>query len=324
MKRLLLCANPSASGFTGGRHRAVISELSRHFEVVNEWPQTAADTRAAAAAAAAAGYDLVVAMGGDGVVHHAAHGVGGTPTALGIIPAGTANVFARVLGIPTRPERAAEAICAQPRPRPMTAGVLTLDHAPGRVESRVAAFATGMGFDAEAVRRAEREPYRKYRFGHLHYARAALGAIWEGYAGRPPRLRVRAPDREAEAVAALVQLRDRYTFFGRMPLRLGNRAPETATVAVFRTLPRRRIGAVLARAAARRDLDRIAGIEIWEGVTSLTITRLADPPEADPGTRPADEDAPPPAQADGELLGTPRKLSLAVQPGYLRVISPAR
>lgn len=316
MKRLLLCANPSASGFTGGRHRAVISELSRHFEVTNEWPQTAADTRAAAAAAAAEGYDLVVAMGGDGVVHHVAHGVGGTPAALGIIPAGTANVFARVLGIPTRPEAATAALCAQPRPRPMTAGVLTLDHAPGRVESRVAAFATGMGFDAEAVRRAEREPYRKYRFGHLHYARAALGAIWEGYAGRPPRLRVRTPDREAEAVAALVQLRDRYTFFGRMPLRLGNRAPETATVAVFRALPRRRIGTVLFRAAARRDLDRMEGVEIWEGVTSLTITRLAE--------ESADEDGPPPAQADGELLGTPRKLSLAVQPGYLRVIRPAR
>ena len=318
MKRLLLCANPSASGFTGGMHRAVMSGLSRHFEVADEWPETAADTRAAAAAAAAEGYDLVAAMGGDGVVHHAAQGVGGTPTALAVIPAGTSNVFARLLGIPARPQKAVELICSQPGPRPMSAGALTLDHAPGLVESRVAAFAAGMGFDAEAMQRAEREPYRKNRFGQLHYARAALGAVWNGYAGQPPRLRVRSGERTAEAVAALVQLQDRYTFFGRMPLRLGNRLPDTATAAVFRSLPRRKIGSVMARAAAGMDLDRMEGVDIWEGVTSLTIAPLAEP-EA------AENPAPPvPAQADGELLGTPRKFSLAVQPDYLRVIRPPR
>ena len=62
----------------------------------------------------------------------------------------------------------------------------------------------------------------------------------------------------------------------------------------------------MARAAAGMDLDRMEGVDIWEGVTSLTIAPLAEP-EA------AENPAPPvPAQADGELLGTPRKFSLAV------------
>jgi YegS/Rv2252/BmrU family lipid kinase len=43
---------------------------------------------------------LVVAIGGDGLVHQVANVLVGTETALGIIPAGTGNDFARGVGIP--------------------------------------------------------------------------------------------------------------------------------------------------------------------------------------------------------------------------------
>ncbi|MCW3098594.1 MAG: Sphingosine kinase and enzyme related to eukaryotic diacylglycerol kinase [Chthonomonadaceae bacterium] len=51
-------------------------------------------------AAEAQGYDTIVAVGGDGTVHHVAQHLVGASLRLGILPLGTANNFARGLNIP--------------------------------------------------------------------------------------------------------------------------------------------------------------------------------------------------------------------------------
>ena len=56
------------------------------------------------------GFDAVVAVGGDGTVNEVAKGLKGTNTALGIIPMGSGNGFARHLNIPIRPQKAIEMI----------------------------------------------------------------------------------------------------------------------------------------------------------------------------------------------------------------------
>jgi YegS/Rv2252/BmrU family lipid kinase len=56
------------------------------------------------------GFDAVVAVGGDGTVNEVARGLRDTQTALGIIPMGSGNGFARHLNIPIRPSRAIEVI----------------------------------------------------------------------------------------------------------------------------------------------------------------------------------------------------------------------
>jgi diacylglycerol kinase (ATP) len=48
---------------------------------------------------AALGYQTVIACGGDGTVNELVNGIAGTPTALGIVPMGTANDFAVNMGI---------------------------------------------------------------------------------------------------------------------------------------------------------------------------------------------------------------------------------
>lgn len=57
-------------------------------------------------------YDLIVAAGGDGTVSSVAAQIAGYDVALGVLPLGTLNHFARDLGIPLNIEEAAAAICS--------------------------------------------------------------------------------------------------------------------------------------------------------------------------------------------------------------------
>ena len=58
------------------------------------------------------GFTSVIAVGGDGTVNEVVNGLAGSTTPLGIIPLGTANDFARQIGIPDDPREALELILA--------------------------------------------------------------------------------------------------------------------------------------------------------------------------------------------------------------------
>lgn len=76
----------------------------------------AGDAAAAAAAAARRGVDVVAAVGGDGTVNEVVNGLDGYDVPLGIIPVGTANDFARQVGIPADADHAMDVIL-QRKPR---------------------------------------------------------------------------------------------------------------------------------------------------------------------------------------------------------------
>jgi diacylglycerol kinase (ATP) len=103
--------------------------------------------------AADAGHRLVVAVGGDGQAAAVAAGLVGSDTTFALLPAGSANDYARTLGMPRGDVAAAvEAIAAGRTARVDTVEVKVADRA------RHFLNVVGTGFDAAVAGRAEKIP----------------------------------------------------------------------------------------------------------------------------------------------------------------------
>lgn len=304
MRTAVLIANPSASQFTGGLFRQVVASLAPHFDLETQWPVSGRDTLRQTREAAAHGVDVVFAMGGDGVAHHVANGLVGSKTALGLIPAGTTNVLARILGIPLKPRKAAAAAGGY-SVQPTRVARLTADTDVGEI-NMFATFSIGVGFDAAVVEAAERKPYAKLRFGGIYYATTALGRLTADWRTKLANVRVEADGETFDAVAALTQVHGPYTYFGRIPLHLTTeRTDGLATIGVNR-LGLRRATEVLTRAVLHKEHTERSGTHLWIGYDRITM----------------DIDPPAPLQADGELLGTASLVTIEPVEGGLSVLRP--
>src|SRR5690242_13482521 len=132
----------------------------------------AGDATAMAVAAARAGADTVIAVGGDGTVNEVVNGLDGFDTPLGIIPVGTANDFARQVGIPADADHAMDVIL-QRKPRRLDTASLN-----GR---RFLNVSTG-GVGAEAT--AETPPDAKEALGAIAYVISGMRKLADFRAGR--------------------------------------------------------------------------------------------------------------------------------------------
>ena len=121
--------------------------------------------------AVGAGVDTVIACGGDGTVNEVVNGLEGTRVALGIIPAGTANDFARQVGIPDDPNGAMDVIL---RRKPVIIDTASMN---GRRYLNVSSGGVG----AEAT--AETPPDAKASLGPVAYFISGLRKL----AGLEPR-----------------------------------------------------------------------------------------------------------------------------------------
>ncbi len=117
------------------------------------------------------GADVIAVCGGDGTVRSCVESLAGTDRALAVIPAGTGNLLARNLNIPTDPAAALEVALGAGRRR------IDVGYANGEAFAVMA----GAGLDAAIMRDTSREA--KDRFGSLAYVKTALEHL------RDPRVR---------------------------------------------------------------------------------------------------------------------------------------
>jgi diacylglycerol kinase family enzyme len=208
-----LIVNPYASEVTQERVQAVEGELARGAEVttlLTERPGHATELAAGLGDA-----DAIVVFSGDGGFNEALNGLTGD-VPIGFLPGGRTSVLPRALGLPREPVEAARRIAtglAEGRSRTISLG---------RVNGRRFAFAAGIGFDAELIRRVDRLGRRDdgRRPGDVAFIREAATFVG-GRLGRfDSALDVQGLGR---AAFALVANTDPYTYAGRKPIHV---APE--------------------------------------------------------------------------------------------------
>ena len=133
MARLLY--NPEAGGRRARRAVERLSEIpDLELRTTRDIPELTREARSSAER----GRPLLLVAGGDGTVHHAIQALAGSDCALGIVPTGSCNDFARALGVDADPVRAARAALGATHRR--------VDL--GRLGDRVYAGVAAIGFDS--------------------------------------------------------------------------------------------------------------------------------------------------------------------------------
>lgn len=244
----------------------------------------------AAAAAVAAGAERVVAVGGDGVVHHVAQAVATTSVVLGVVAHGTGNDFARALGLlgGSLDDRVARAL--EP-PTPIDAIRTT--------HGWVCSVAT-LGFSGDVTERANRLRWPR---GSSRYTVATLAQL--------PRLRtipltVRVDGREFADASTLLSVGNTAYFGGGMKI-CPEASPTDGVLDVVNigAVGRARFGRVFPTVFSGRHVDRD---EV--GVATGHAVVIDGDPAVD-------------LWADGELLG-PLPVDLEVVTGALRIAGLGR
>jgi len=212
--RLLLIGNPSASSVTPRAKVVIAKALGADHDVTVAATSRRGHATRLAQGAVADGYEVVVALGGDGTLNEVANGMAGSDVTLGVLPGGSTNVFARTIGMANNPiEATGELLSALEAGSTRRIGL-------GTVNGRYFLFHVGMGLDAEVVRLVERRGQLKRWAGHPLFAWCGLQAWVRTYERSRPRFAVRHPDGTVvdDALFALCQNSNPYTFLGNRPL----------------------------------------------------------------------------------------------------------
>ena len=256
--------------------------------------------------AARRGVDVVIGYGGDGTLNEVATGIAGTDTALGVLPGGSTNVFARTLGMPNDPVAAAELLAE---------GIDAEDFRPiglGRVNGRFFCFHTGIGYDAAVVQAVERRAALKRWLGHPLFISAAITTWLRGYDRDEPHFALDAgPGRHiADGYFAIVLNTNPYTYLGNRPLDLSPAATldRELVVVAFRTLQVWPILRGLGAALRGGGIATSEQLVEWYDVAEMTVEHAT----------------PFPYQVDGDYLGDVNRLEFRYVPEAVQLVYPAR
>lgn len=290
--------NPEARNVSPAVRRVVQAALEGHFKL----DATVTEARHAAIEVAKDalddGNEMIIAFGGDGLVNEVANGMADRDAALGIVPGGTMNVFARNLGIPNDPLEAVDRILMHSdEVEPRTVSL-------AKANDRYFTFSCGCGFDGEAASRVEEHYPTKRRFGEPYFYAAAFSTFLGSYFGRTPFLRCEGEFGHGEGVGVIALNAGPYAYLAGRPIRLVPSDPESDGFGLF-VLNRLQWWRVPAYAAGALVTGRFgAGSKAFSGVSRATVSAQ------DPFF----------LHVDGEPLPTEDRVELVANAGTLKVI----
>lgn len=183
--RAAVIYNPQASQSTALPDAAIAVFREEGWSVEALQTAKTGDAIRLARAAATGGAEAVFAAGGDGTVNEVANGLFGTETALGVLPVGMANVWAREMGLPLGSLAQAARDQATASARWIDVGEVSGPE----IVPRIFLLWSGIGFDAHITAEVERQPQQKRRLGPLWFGAVGLRAAF-GFRGRPVVLRI--------------------------------------------------------------------------------------------------------------------------------------
>jgi diacylglycerol kinase family enzyme len=311
--KLMLIGNPSASSVTPRARVVIAKALAADHDVSVVATSRRGHATRLAQGAVADGIEVVGALGGDGTLNEVANGLAGSDTALGVLPGGSTNVFARTIGTADDPIEATGQLlnALSGTGAPGSSVPSTRRIGLGSVNGRYFLFHVGVGLDAEVVRLVERRGQLKRWAGHPLFAWCGLHAWSSTYDRSRPRFAVHHPDGTVvdDALFALCQNSNPYTFLGNRPFETNPNAGLDRPLAMlsFRDLDLLPTLRYLAEALLGGDrLVRDARVVERHDLDRLTISGHG----------------PFPYQADGDYLGESERLELVWEPDVLSLVVP--
>lgn len=316
--RALLVVNPSATATTAAARDVITSALSSRLSLTVAHTDHRGHAAELAARATADGVDLVVVHGGDGTVNEVVNGLLGDasgplealarrPT-LAVVPGGSANVFARALGIAADPvEATAQLMDCVAHRQVRRIGL-------GRADDRWFLFNGGLGWDAETVHAVEQRRNRGKEATPGRYLRATVRHYLRGRR-RPARFSVTLTGddgRVAPTVDGLhmvfVSASDPWTYFSARAVHTNPATTVDTGLGVFAmsTLAVPTVARVVTQMLSRSSDPRARGLLRQDDVARIQV-RCSEPSGL---------------QLDGDYLGVRDSVTFDRVPSALAVLAP--
>jgi len=292
-----LFLNPTAGRGRAARRQARIVELMQSSDVPVELHTSSAvgNLEQQVKSHVDNGASRIVVAGGDGSVHEAVNGImrSGNEAALGVIPTGTGNDFAKACDIPLNWEHATRLLASR-----LAVGQYATVIDIGTMNDRYFANGAGIGFDAKVTRIA-----RSYRLpiGDLVYLLAVFRAMIDGIA--TPRLEISSLDFSWDGPATLASISNGPWIGGMFHIApMAKNDDGKLELMIAAPVSRRRIMTLLPKLMSGTHMDETE-------IQHQTVTKLS-----------VVSSEPLASHLDGEVQPLQRRFELQVLPGALRLL----
>jgi diacylglycerol kinase family enzyme len=292
--RAVLIVNPNATSTTPAGRDLLAHALESRVKLTVVHTDHRGHAVEIASDAVRDGVDVLIVHGGDGTVNEVVNGIlgeggpNGPAPAVGVVPGGSANVFARSLGLPRDPVDATHQLLhalVDGRRRRVNLGRVDSD---GAEPARWFTFSAGVGWDADVVAEVDRK--RGKKASPALYTRVATTQYLKPAHGGP-RLTVEIPGEEPVSDLRLVFVSntDPWTYLGARAIHLNRGTSFDTDLGIFalHTLRLPTVLRHLGQAISRKGEQKGAKLFRRDDVPMLTITS----PE------------PVRVQCDGDLIG---------------------